>query len=127
MRYLTLSDQLQGARSSCIVVGIHSGLKLSESAAQLDQISSGALKKILSKGDLSGDTGDTLLLYGLPGIKAERILLIGCGERSKLNADAFQKINRAVASALQKSGATNAISTLAELKVNINQILPISA
>ena len=117
MRYLTLSDQLQGARSSCIVVGIHSGLKLSESAAQLDQISSGALKKILSKGDLSGDTGDTLLLYGLPGIKAERILLIGCGERSKLNADAFQKINRAVASALQKSGATNAISTLAELKV----------
>ena len=94
MRYLTLSDQLQRVQSSCIVVGIHSGLKLSESAAKLNQISNGTLKKILSKGDLSEDIGDTLLLYGLPNIKAERILLIGCGEIAKLKADSFQKINK---------------------------------
>ena len=35
----------------------------------------------LDAGDLDGEKGRTLMLYGVPGVEAERVLLVGCGKR----------------------------------------------
>ena len=69
------------ARAGCVVVGLHSGKELTPAARRVDQAARGALRKAL--GDLSGKTGSTLLLRGLPGVAAERVLLVGLGARSE--------------------------------------------
>src|SRR3989449_8590808 len=60
--------------------------ELTQAARAVDQASKGAVRAALR--DLSGKTGSTLLLRGLPGIAAERVLLVGLGDRksTRLNS-----------------------------------------
>jgi leucyl aminopeptidase len=71
----TLSPET--AKADCVVVGVFQERELTPAARRLDQASKGALKKAL--GDISGKTGSTLLLRALPGVAAERVLLVGLG------------------------------------------------
>ena len=67
------------AKAGCVVVGVHSGKELTPAAKRIDQAARGALRRAL--GDLSGKPGSTLLLRDLRGVAAERVLLVGLGER----------------------------------------------
>ena len=78
----TLSPE--AAKAGCVVVGVHQGGELTPAARRLDQVSKGALKKALR--DISGKTGSTLLLRGLPGVAAERVLLVGLGDQDSAEA-----------------------------------------
>ena len=69
----------ESAKTGCVVVGVHQGGELTAAARRLDQASKGALKQALR--DISGRTGSTLLLRALPGVAAERVLLVGLGEK----------------------------------------------
>jgi leucyl aminopeptidase len=91
------------AKAGCIVVGIHSGRELTPPARRVDQAARGALRKAL--GDLSGKTGSTLLLRGLPGIAAERVLLVSLGERREFAEAQFRDAVRAAANALKELAA----------------------
>src|SRR5213076_578854 len=92
------------AKAGCIVVGVHQ-------AGELTQAARAALR------DLSGKTGSTLLLRGLPGIAPERVLLVGLGEREEFAEAAFRDAVRAAAAALKELGAKDAALFLADLKV----------
>src|SRR2546425_3784733 len=76
------------AKAGCIVVGVHQAGELTQAARAVDQASKGAVRAALR--DLSGKTGSTLLLRGLPGIAAERVLLVGLGEHEEF-AEADQR------------------------------------
>src|SRR5438045_8736407 len=69
----TLSPET--AKTGCVVLGIYSEKELTPSARRVDQRSRGALRAALA--DLSGKTGSTLLLRGLPNVAAERVPLVG--------------------------------------------------
>jgi len=71
----TLSPE--AAKAGCIVLGIHANQQLTPAAKRADQAARGALRKALA--DLPGKAGSTLLLRGLPGIAAERVLLVSLG------------------------------------------------
>src|SRR5688500_13347183 len=71
----------EAAKAGCVVLGVHAGQELTPAAKRVDQASRGALKKALP--DLPGRAGATLLLRGLPGVAAERVLLVGLGERKE--------------------------------------------
>ena len=43
------------------------------------------------KGDLDGETGSTLMLYEVPGVSCERVLLVGCGKRKEINRASYAK------------------------------------
>src|SRR2546429_7330370 len=58
------------AKAGCIVVGVHQAGELTQAARAVDQASKGAVRAALR--DLSGKTGSTLLLRGLPGIAEAR-------------------------------------------------------
>src|SRR5713101_2327208 len=105
----------EAAKAGCVVVGIHSGKELTPAARRVDQAARGALRKAL--GDLSGKIGSTLLLRGLPGVAAERVLLVGLGERKEFAEAAFRDAVRAAAAALKELGAKDAALFLADLKV----------
>jgi leucyl aminopeptidase len=103
------------AKTACIVVGVHPGGELTAAARRVDQASKGALKKALR--DLSGKTGSTLLLHALPGVAAERVLLVGLGEKS-VAEPAYRDAVRAAANALKELDARDAALFLVDIKVN---------
>src|SRR3989442_12896616 len=109
----TLSPET--AKTGCVVLGIHTGRELTPAAKRVDQAARGAVRAALR--DLSGKTGSTLLLRGLPGVAAERVLLVGLGERKEFAEAAFRDAVRAAAAALKELGAKDAGLFLADLKV----------
>jgi leucyl aminopeptidase len=109
----TLSPET--AKTGCVVVGVHQGGDLTAAARRLDQASKGALKKALR--DLSGKTGSTLLLRALAGVAAERVLLVGLGEKPVTDAS-YRDAVRAAANALKELDAKDAALFLVDMKVN---------
>src|SRR5687768_9989914 len=105
----------ESARTGCVVLGVHAGHELTPAAKRVDQAAKGALKKAL--GDLGARTGSTLLLRGLPGVAAERVLLVGLGERKDFAEPAYRDAVRGAASALRELGTKDAALFLADAKV----------
>src|SRR5205085_1098739 len=62
-------------------------------------------------------TGATLLLRDLPGVAAERVLLVGLGERREFAEPAFRDAVRAVGAVLRELGAKDAVFFPLDLKV----------
>ncbi len=117
MNYQIKSGNVQTLRTGCVVVGVFESNRLSAAAQQLDSASGGTIARILRRGDMEGKTGQTLMLYDLPNVRSERVLLTGCGKQREFDDDAYRKALEATATSLQTSGATDACSCLAELPV----------
>jgi leucyl aminopeptidase len=109
----TLSPET--AKAGCVVVGVHSGRELTPAARRLDQAARGALRKALD--DLTGKAGSTLLLRSLPGVAAQRVLLVGLGERKEFSEAVFRDAVRGAAAALRDLGAKDAALFLVDIKV----------
>jgi leucyl aminopeptidase len=102
------------AKIGCIVVGVYQGGELTPAARRLDERSKGELKKALR--DISGRTGSTLLLRALPGVAAERVLLVGLGDKAPAEP-AYRDAVRAAANALKDLGAKDAALFLVDTKI----------
>ena len=70
---------LETVKSPCLVVGINDKRKLTDSAKQVDDLSNGYISQLLRRGAISGEIGDSLMLHDVPGLKSQRVLLVGCG------------------------------------------------
>jgi leucyl aminopeptidase len=109
----TLSPE--AAKAGCVVLGIYADKELTAPARRVDQKSRGAIRAALA--DLSGKLGSSLLLRGLPGIAAERVLLVGLGPRKEFAEAAFRDAVRAAGNVLRELGAKDAALFLVDLKV----------
>ena len=115
MQFSIKTQPPETAKTGCVVVGVHAGKELTPAAKRIDDASRGALRQAL--GDLSGRAGSTLLLRGLAGVAAERVLLVGLGERGKLGETQYREVLRGAASALKELGAKDAVFCILEAKV----------
>jgi leucyl aminopeptidase len=104
-------------RAGCVAVGVFERRKLSPAAQAIDAASGGHLDQVLRRGDLDGKVGQTLLLHGVPGVKAERVLLVGLGHERELGGAQYTRAIAAAARALAATGAAEAASFLPELPV----------
>jgi leucyl aminopeptidase len=104
-------------RTACAVVGIYDKGELSDAAHALDRRAKGALARILKRGDFRGQPGEVQMLPDLPGARAERVLLVGLGERRKLGRKTYRKALAAAAQWLLKSAATDATLHLPQEKI----------
>jgi len=107
MHFEVWARGLEALGVECLVVGVFEDGELADQARTLDSATSGALKKVVSRGDLSGRAGETLLLTDLAGIEASRILLTGLGPQKSFNRKAWR---RAVTSALAAVSRTRITS-----------------
>ena len=106
-------------RTGCLVLGVFKdaaggNAALTRAARRADRAARGALRRVLSQGDLSGKLGSTLLLRGVEGLAAERVLLVGLGEQKKYGEQAYRDAVRAAANALKEIGAKHAALYVAE-------------
>ncbi len=117
MEFAVKSGTPEKQRTGCLVVGVFEGRKLSPTARQIDQVTQGAIATLLRRGDLEGKSGQTLLLHNLPGLPAERVLLAGCGKEKELTDARYLEILAAAVTALNRTGAAEAMSFLTELDI----------
>jgi leucyl aminopeptidase len=102
----------------CIAVGVYAGHKLSAAAETLDRASKGSLREVVGRGDMEGKLGSTLLLYRVPGVAAERVLLVGLGEEAAFREREFRDAARAAVKAAQETGAVSATLCFTEIRVD---------
>ena len=117
MEFYIKSRSAEKQRSACLVAGVHESRKLTPAAQAVDDASDKYLSNLLRKGDMDGKVGQSLLLHDVPGIPAERLLLVGCGKESALDDRQYRKIVVNSIKQIKQTGATEAASFLPGLPV----------
>jgi len=110
----------ESAQTGCLVLGVYKGpdaMFEMTRATQLADRAAGVLQRVLTQGDLSCRLGSTLLLRAVEGIKADRVLLVGLGEKAKFGEAAYREAVRAATNVLKDIGAKHALLALCELKI----------
>lgn len=103
--------------SDCFVVGVYENNGLTPSAKKLDKISKNYISQLLASGEMEGKPGQTLVLHNVPHIHAKRVLLVGCGKDTGLNAQDYRKIIHCTTKALNSAKIKKALICLTELVV----------
>ena len=117
MEFSTKAGTLDRIKSGCVVVGVYADKKLTPAARLIDAASNGALARAGKNGDLPAKRGGTLMLTGVQGILAERVLVVGLGKHDDLKPKGFAEAVRAAVKVLDATGAGNALFTLAEVPI----------
>ena len=104
-------------KTACAVAGVYQQRKLTPAARALDQAAGGVLSKLLRRGDCDGKAGSTLLVQAPAGLHCERILLVGLGKENEVADKDYRDAVRAAVKAVSGTGASEASSYLAEVKV----------
>lgn len=118
MEFVVKGERLENQRTGCVVVGVYEGGKLSPSALELDSASGQALSAAVSRGDLEGELGTTLLLAGITKLASERVLLVGLGLEGEFLESSYHAALGAATRVLRTTGAAEATLCLNELPVN---------
>jgi leucyl aminopeptidase len=92
----------------CLVLGVFEEGELADEAQSVDTAVGGRLKKLLSRGDFSGRTGETLLLTEFTGISATRVLLTGLGTKKNFGRKPWRRAIAAAITALSRTRIASA-------------------
>ncbi len=117
MEFSIKSGSPEKQRTACIVVGIAESRRLSTAAKVIDTVSKNFLSNLLRRGDIEGSLGQSLLLHNVPGMLADRVLLIGCGRERDITDSQYRKIISNSIKKLKETGAMEAVSYLSELNL----------
>ena len=117
MEFSIKSGTPEKQRCATVVVGIFESRTLSPAAAAIDKASKNHLSNLLKSGDLDGKAGSTLLLRNVPGVLAERVLLIGLGKEKEFGDKDFRNAIAKTIATLNDIGGGDATITLTELEV----------
>ncbi|MFD2111795.1 leucyl aminopeptidase [Thiorhodococcus fuscus] len=112
MEFKIKTGELATLKTPCLVLGVFEKSKLSGVAEDIDAKSGNRIASILKKGDMDGEVGKTLMLYDLPDISADRVLLLGLGKKKGFDRAAFRKALAGLFPQLQQSRARDAVLAL---------------
>jgi leucyl aminopeptidase len=134
MEFSIKQSSPENQRSACVVLGVFEGGQLSPAAHIFDKAADHQLSRLVARGDMTGKSGSSLMLHTLPGVTAERVLLVGLGKIEEFDTKRFLDMLRATFAALQKSICKDAALYLSDLAViardetwKINQIVLLAA
>lgn len=114
MQFLTKTANPVKNRSQCIIVGAYDDKSMTPSAKAIDKASKGYLRKVMNRGDMDGKLGQSITLHDVPGINAQRVLLVGLGNQETSDGPKFIKLADTVMATLKKLPAKNALCCLLE-------------
>jgi leucyl aminopeptidase len=104
-------------RSACVVVGIFEPRKLSAAAEIVDRAAQQFLSDILRRGDMEGKSGSSLLLHNVPGVEADRVLLVGLGKEREFREKEYRAALGTAVRQLNETGGFDGTVYLTELNV----------
>ncbi|MFW5426878.1 MAG: leucyl aminopeptidase [Methylophagaceae bacterium] len=118
MQYLATTTAPSTLETDCIIVAVFEHSELSPSASTLNKQSDGNISRIITRGDITGKPGQTLLLQDVKGITSPRVLLVGCGKKGNTSENNYISAITAMATVLNSSAIRHATSCLAEIDVH---------
>jgi leucyl aminopeptidase len=104
-------------RTACVVLGVFEPRKLSAAAEIVDAAADQYLSDILRRGDMEGKSGSSLLLHGVPGVEADRVLLIGLGKEREFREKEYRAALSKAVRQLNETGGFDGTIYLTELPV----------
>ncbi|MCI0400266.1 MAG: leucyl aminopeptidase [Gammaproteobacteria bacterium] len=122
MEFTVKSGDPEKQRTACVVVGVFEPRRLSQPAKAIDVVSKGYLSNLVRRGEIEGKLGQALLLHNVPGTRAGRVLLVGCGRERDLGDNQFRQIISKTATQLNETGSMEAVSYLTELDIKGHDI-----
>jgi leucyl aminopeptidase len=117
LKFSTKQSSPEKDASSCVVVGVFEGRVLSSAAEVVDRASKGELRALLGSGDMEGKAGTSRILYRLPGMAAERVLVVGLGKSKEFGPQQWKNAIRTAISAVNGTGARDACLFLGDIGV----------
>jgi leucyl aminopeptidase len=107
----------EATEAACVVVGIFEDHVLSDAAKRIDEKSGGAIARLFESNDVTGKLGTSQVLFALPNVSAQRVLLIGLGESKKFDAARFNRAATDAARVLKGLPLKSAVSFLTDIDV----------
>lgn len=117
MEFSIKSGSPEKQRTACVVVGVFEPRKLSSAAEVVDAAASHYLSDILRRGDMEGKSGSSLLLHAVPGVEADRVLLIGLGKEREFREKEYRAALTTAVRQLNETGGFDGTIYLTELPV----------
>ena len=84
------SSRPEDVRTGILVIGAFTEGALPTPSQRVDAASKGRLSAVLKRGDLDEKAGSSLLLHDLPGVEADRVLVVNLGKRTEFGDKAFR-------------------------------------
>ncbi len=103
--------------AACVIVGVFELRTLTSAAAAIDRAARGYLRELLAQGDMEGKAGSVRVLYKVPQVACERVMLVGLGSEKEFDAKAYREAIRNAVAAAAETGAAQAHLYLADVPV----------
>lgn len=123
MQFLAKMTKASTQHSDCLMVAIHDGLTLTNTAHELNQKSHGYILKTLKEEEFTGKFGTLVLLRDVPGITAKRVLIIGCGKPNEVTTQNYRRLVLCSMAALSTVGVSKVVSYFTDLEIQPPQDL----
>jgi leucyl aminopeptidase len=107
MQFSITTGDLSKQKTDCVIVGMWESKKLATAATALDKAAKGVIAAAAATGDISGKVGSCLMLHGVAGVTAKRVLLVGFGDEAKYDTHTFCKAIIAAFKALKPTAVTD--------------------
>ena len=117
MEFVVKSAKASTQKTATLILPLGENCQLGSVAQSVDSASAGALSTALKRGDIQGKPGQTLLLHGLPGLKAERVLLVGTGKADELDSRQWRKVVNAALAVIKNLGGGDAAFAMQDVQV----------
>ncbi|MGK9064658.1 leucyl aminopeptidase [Stutzerimonas chloritidismutans] len=117
MEFVVKNSKAAATKTATLILPVGEDRALGPVAQTVDQACNGAISAILKRGDVQGKPGQTLLQHSLPGLKAERVLLLGVGKFDELDTRQWRKASAAALGALKGLGGTDAAIALQDVRL----------
>ncbi len=119
---MSLAIQLIAANAfttptDAVIVGVFEDSGLTPAASEFDRLSGGAIRRALERGDAAAKLATVTRLTGLVGLPASRLILVGLGKSTALDAAGFIKAVQETAKTLRSGPIRHALSFLGEVAV----------
>ena len=89
MEFSTKIGTPESVKADCLVVGFHEDDGPTRAAKAIDRASKGAIRALVSSGDMTGKAGTVVVLRSLEGVTATRVAVVGLGKAAGFSAKAF--------------------------------------
>ncbi|MDR1660945.1 MAG: leucyl aminopeptidase [Azoarcus sp.] len=104
-------------QTGLLVLGAFADAPLPPASRAVDEASQGALSRLVSSGELGEKAGSVVLLHGLAGAAAERILLVSFGKTEAFGDKPWREAVTAIGGALAATVAKKAAIALDETEL----------
>ncbi len=117
MKFSLSNTSPQATDTQCLIIGVEEEAPLSGAAAEIDAVSDGLISRLIESGDIDPDKNMTTLLHDVPGVRASRVLVVGCGIPDKFDRVRYVNVCMAAGAFLREHAVTEVHVTLNQLDV----------